>query len=37
MVREKNSPIIVSQDGKIVALDPFSVPECISSEKEVEK
>jgi hypothetical protein len=35
--REKNSPIIVSQDGKIVALDPFSVPESISSEKEVEK
>ena len=30
--REKNSPIIVSQDGEIVALDPFEVPESLTPE-----
>jgi hypothetical protein len=35
--REKNSPIIVEQDGKIVELDPFSVPDSLASENDKDK
>jgi hypothetical protein len=35
--REKNSPIIVEQDGKIVELDPFSVPDSLTSENDKDK
>lgn len=32
--REKNSPIIVSENGKIVELDPFSVPDELPPDEE---
>ena len=35
--REKNSPIIVSQNGKIVELDPFEVPDSLTSENDANK
>lgn len=35
--REKNSPIVVSQDGKIVELDPFSVPDSLDSDDSSDK
>lgn len=35
--REKNSPIVVSQDGKIVELDPFSVPDSLDSDDSLGK
>jgi hypothetical protein len=28
--REKSCPIIVEQDGEIVALDPFEVPDSLT-------
>lgn len=34
--REKNSPIIVSENGKIVELDPFSVPDELPPDEEDE-
>jgi hypothetical protein len=35
--REKNSPIIVEQDGKIVALDPFEVPDSLTKDIDTNK
>jgi len=35
--REKNSPIIVSQNGKIVELDPFEVPDSLTSKNDTNK